>query len=124
MAHIHLILGAEALRVKGLIYPSTDEVDLGLATAESAGGDLYVSRKKSPALILTRRFAGIRDKDYARIEHWHLNIAQGARNPFMFVDTDGSSRLVRWVNGLEDWQKDARNKWSGSMKLRVENYEP
>ncbi len=124
MTHVHLILGADTLRVRGLIHPSEDGVDLGLATGESAGGDVYVSRKKAPALILTRLFAGVRNKDYVRLENWYLNIAQGARNAFTFVDSDGASRTVRWVNGLDDWQKDARNKWSGSMKLRVENYEP
>lgn len=124
MSHVHLILGANTLRLKGLIYPQRDELDLGLAVGTSRGGDIYVSRKGAPALTLVRSFAGVRDEDYDQLRTWYTSISEGPRNSFSLVDGDGSNQTVRWINNLRDWQKDSNNRWSGVMKLRVEGFQP
>ena len=124
MPHVHLISGTDSTRLRGLISPRKDELDLGLAAGISGGGELYVSRKASPSLTLTRMFAGIRDEDYENLRQWYTDIAQGPRNAFLFIDGDGSGHTVHWINNLLDWQRDAHNRWSGLMRLRVENFEP
>ncbi len=124
MSHVHLISGTDTLRLKGLVYPQTDELDLGLAVGTSRGGDIYVSRKSAPALTLSRSFTGVRDEDFDQLRDWHIRVSEGPRNSFSFIDGDGSSRTVRWINGLGDWRKDSSNRWSGFMKLRVEDFQP
>jgi hypothetical protein len=107
-----------------LIYPHREELDLGLATGVSGGGELFVSRKGAPALTLVRRFAGVRSEDYLALRNWYTAVAEGARNSFSFVDADGTGYAVRWLNSLTDWERNADNQWSGSMHLRVEDFEP
>jgi len=120
VAHIHFISGAHTLRLKGLAYPSKDEIDLGLAAGVSGGGELYVSRKGVRSLALVRSFAGVREADFRDLWEWYTSVSEGSRNPFLFIDVDGTSHTVRWLNSLSDWQKDAENRWSGTVKLRVE----
>ena len=124
MSHVHFISEGDSIRLKGLIHPIKDELDLGLATGTSAGGELYVSQKAAPALTLIRSFAGVRDEDYEALKDWFVNVSQGARNPFTFVDADGLGYTVRWINSLINWQRDAENRWSGALNLRVEGFEP
>jgi len=124
MPQVQLISGENSIRVRGLIYPHKDELDLGLATGVSGGGDVYVSRKGAPALTLSRMFAGVRNEDYLALRNWYMDVAEGSRKAFSFVDGDGSDYSVRWLNSLADWQKDAENHWSGLMQLRVEDFEP
>ncbi len=124
MSHVHLISGANSLRLKGLIYPQKDELEMGLAVGASGGGEIYVSQKGVPALTLVRSFAGVRDEDYDDLRIWYTDVSEGPRNTFSFTDGDGSSHTVRWINSLRDWQRDAGNRWSGLMKLHVENYQP
>ncbi len=124
MTHVHFVSGANSIRLRGLVHPRKDELDLGLALAISGGGDVYVSRKTAPSLTLRRSFAHVRDEDYESLKNWFVNVSQGPRNTFVFIDADGSSRTVRWANGLDDWQRDAENRWSGSLKLMVEEFEP
>jgi hypothetical protein len=123
MSQVQLISGENSIRVRGLIYPQKDELDPGLAMGVSGGGEIYVSRKGVPALTLVRVFAGVRNEEYLALRDWYANVSEGVRNSFSLIDGDGSNRTVRWVNGLFDWQKDAENQWSGSMKLRVEDFE-
>ena len=124
MPQVQLISGENSIRVRGLIYPQKDELDLGLAIGMSNGGDIFVSRKGAPALTLSRMFAGVRNDDYQTIRNWYTGIAEGSRNTFSFIDGDGSNYSVRWLNSLADWQKDSENHWSGLMQLRVEDFEP
>lgn len=124
MSYVQLVCGSNSLKFKGLIHPSKDELDLGFASATSEGGEEYFSRKSAPTLTLVRAFADVRDKDFAALRNWYINVAQDSQNPFSFYDCDGSAYLVRWINGLVDWQKNAKNQWSGLIKLRVENFEP
>ncbi len=112
------------MRLRGLVHPSKDELDLGLATDVSGGGEVYVSQKSVPSLTLVRSFAGVRNEDYESLRSWYTNICQGARNAFIFIDADGSTYTVRWTNSPLDWQRDAENLWSGSITLRVEDFEP
>lgn len=123
MSHVHLISGANSLRLRGLIYPQKDELELGLAMGMSGGGEVYVSQKGVPMLTLVRSFAGIRDEDYDTLRDWYTDVCEGPRNPFSFVDGDGSTRTVRWINSLRDWQRDASNRWSGFMRLHVEDFQ-
>jgi hypothetical protein len=123
MSHVHLISGSNSLRLKGLIYPQKDELDLGLSTGLSGGGEIYVSKKGVPSLKLTRSFAGVRDEDYEELCTWYTDTCEGPRNTFSFTDGDGSTHVVRWLNGPADWQRDAGNRWSGFMRLRVEDFE-
>ncbi|MBI4831800.1 MAG: hypothetical protein HY801_09665 [Candidatus Lindowbacteria bacterium] len=124
MSHIYLISGMHNLKLRGLIFPHKDELDLGLAMGVSGGGEIYVSRKSASALTLARMFAGVRDDDYDALRAWYLSVSVGMRNAFTLIDADGASYTVRWINDLLDWQKDADNRWSGTMRLRVENFEP
>jgi hypothetical protein len=124
MSHVHLISGANSIRLRGLIPPQKDELDLGLAAAVSGGGEVHVSKKAEPSLTLVRMFAGVREEEYRAIRQWYTDVSQGMRNPFLFIDSDGESYTVRWTNDLLDWQRDTDNRWSGVMKLRVEGYEP
>lgn len=124
MPHVHLISGTNSMRLRGLVHPSKDELDLGLATDVSGGGEVYVSQKSVPSLTLVRSFAGVRNEDYESLRSWYTNICQGARNAFIFIDADGSTYTVRWTNSPLDWQRDAENLWSGSITLRVEDFEP
>ena len=124
MSHVHLISGSNSIRLRGLIYPHKDDLDLGLATGMSGGGEVYVSQKGVPSLTLVRFFAGVRNEDYEALRGWYSSVSQGSRNPFTFIDADGSSRTVRWINSPSDWQKDAENRWSGAIKLHVEDFEP
>ena len=112
------------MRLKGLIYPRKDELDLGLAMVVTEGGETYVSRKGVPSLTLVRMFARVRNEDFEALKNWHTDVSEGSRNTFTFIDDDGVSHTVRWTNGLPDWQRDAENQWSGVMTLRVENFEP
>ena len=123
MSHVHLILGSNSLRLKGLIYPQKDELDMGLATGMSGGGEVHVSKKSVPTLTLLRSFAGVRDEDYEALRNWHTTISEGPRNTFSFVDGDGSTLTVRWINNLGDWQRDAGNRWSGFFRLHVEDFQ-
>ncbi len=123
MPQVQLISGASSIRLRGLIYPQKDELDLGLATGVSGGGDIYVSRKGAPALTLVRRFAGVRNEEFLALKNWYTDIAEGARNSFSFIDGDGSNFTVRWLNGPGDWEKSAENQWSGLMILRVDDFE-
>ncbi len=124
MSHVHLISGANTLRLKGLIYPQKDELDMGMTMGTSRAGDVYVSKRAEPTLTLARSFTGVRDEDYDDLRNWYTNVSEGPRNTFSFVDGDGSNQTVRWINGLRDWQKDSNNRWSGMMLLRVEGFQP
>jgi hypothetical protein len=106
-----------------MIYPQKDELDLGLAIGVSGGGEIYVSRKAVPGLTLVRSFAGVRNEDYLALRDWYANVSEGSRNSFSFIDGDGSNQTVRWINSLLDWQKEAENHWSGSLRFRVEDFE-
>ncbi len=123
MSHVHLISGANSLRLKGLIYPQRDDLDMGLAIGTSGGGEKYVSKKAAPTLTLVRSFAGVRDEDYDELRAWYTSVSEGPRNTFSFVDGDGSNHTVRWINSLRDWQRDSNNRWSGAMKLHVEDFQ-
>jgi hypothetical protein len=120
MLHVHLISETNSLLIHGLVYPSRDEIDLGMASGLSQSGDILISKRTGPALTLTRAFAGVRDEEYQALKDWYLNEAEGPRRSFTFIDSDGTSYIVRWMNGPGDWQKDGINRWSGSMKLLVE----
>jgi hypothetical protein len=122
MNHIHLISDAGSLLVRGVIYPQKDDIDLGLASGVSQSGDMFISKKAAPSLTLARMFAGVSDSDYESLRDWFLTVSEGPRNSFTFIDGDGLSYTVRWMNGISDWQKDASNHWSGAMKLRVEGF--
>jgi hypothetical protein len=124
MLHVHFISGGNSLRLKGLVHPMKDELDLGLSTGVSAGGELYVSQKASSTLTLVRSFAGVHDEGYEALKNWFASVSQGSRNPFTFIDADGLSYTVRWTDSLLGWQRDADNRWSGTLNLRVEGYEP
>jgi hypothetical protein len=124
MSYIYLISGINSLKLRGLIYPHKEEMDLGLAMGVSGGGDVYVSRKAAPALTLVRAFAGVRDDDYEALRDWYADVSVGMKVPFTFVDAAGATYVVRWINNLLDWQRDADNRWSGLIRLRVENFEP
>ncbi len=124
MSHVHFTSGANSLRLKGLIYPQKDELEMGLATGASGGGEVYVSQKGAPTLTLVRSFAGVRDEDYDALRDWYTDVSEGPRSTFSFVDADGSNYTVRWINSLRDWQRDAANRWSGFVKLQVENFQP
>ena len=123
MSHVHFISSTDSIRLRGLIPPQKDELDMGLAAGVSGGGDVHVSRKGVPSLMLIRMFAGVREEDYRSLKQWYTTVSEGMRNPFLFIDSDGSSHTVRWINSMLDWQRDADNKWSGSMRLRVEEFE-
>jgi hypothetical protein len=123
MSHVHLISGTNSIRLKGLIYPQKDELELGLAVGTSGGGEAYVSRKGVPTLTLVRSFAGVRDEDFGVLKNWYTTVSEGPRNSFSFVDGDGTTHTVRWTNSLSDWQRDASNRWSGSMRLFVKDFE-
>ncbi|UCD57331.1 MAG: hypothetical protein JSV16_16245 [Candidatus Hydrogenedentota bacterium] len=124
MSHVHLVSGENSIRIRGLIYPHRDELDLGLAVGVSESGEVYISRKGAPALTLVRLFAGVRDEEHEALRSWYTGVSEGSRNTFMFIDADGSNHTVRWINGPLDWQKDGENRWSGLMRLRVEGFEP
>jgi hypothetical protein len=124
MPQVQLTSGENSIRIRGLIYPQKDELDLGLATGLSGGGEVYVSRKSAAALTLVRMFAGVRNEDYLALKNWYANIAEGSKNSFSLVDGDGSEYTVRWLNGPADWEKSAENQWSGLMRLRIEDFEP
>ena len=124
MPHVHLISESGALTVNGLIYPCKDALDLGVAMGVTEGGEVYVSRKGVPSLTLVRTFAGVRNEEHQALRNWYISVSHGMRNPFTFIDADASSHTVRWINSPFDWQKDAENRWSGEMHLRVEEFEP
>ncbi len=124
MFHVHLVSGMYSMRLRGLVHPFKDEIDPGLAVGVSGGGELYVSKKTASALTLVRSFVAVRDEDYFALRDWYTSVSEGSQNPFLFIDGDGSSYTVRWIDTLLDWQKDAENRWSGSMSLRVEDFEP
>jgi len=123
MSHVHLISGANSLRLKGLIYPQKDELDVGLAIGTSGGGEIYVSQKAVPTLTLVRSFLGVRDEDYDSLRDWYTDVAAGPRNAFSFTDGDGSNYTVRWINSLRDWHREASNRWSGFLRLHVEDFQ-
>jgi hypothetical protein len=124
MNHVHLISETNSLMLRGLIYPQKDETTLGQASAVSQAGVVYISRKAAPSLFLVRSFAGVSDSEFNNLREWYLHEAEGARNTFTFIDGDGLAYIVRWMNGPADWQRDIANRWSGTMRLCVENYEP
>ncbi|RJP24763.1 MAG: hypothetical protein C4520_03525 [Candidatus Abyssobacteria bacterium SURF_5] len=124
MQHVHLISETNSLVLHGLMYPLKDEMDLGLAGGISQDGGIYVGRKAAPSLTLVRSFAGVRDVDYEALRDWYVYVAEGMRRVFSFVDGDGLGYSVRWLNGPSDWQKDGANRWSGTIRLRVEGFEP
>jgi len=124
MDHVHLISDTNSLLLRGLIYPARDDLDLGLAAGLSQAGDVHVGKKQPPVLTLARSFAGVRDIDFEALKDWYLYVAEGPCNTFTFVDGDGLSYTVRWMNGPADWQKDAANRWSGKLMLRVEGFAP
>ena len=123
MSHVHLISESGSLTVRGLIHPCKDELEPGLAMGVTEGGELYVSRKGVPSLTLVRAFAGVRNDEHQALRNWYSSVSHGMRNSFTFVDADGSNHAVRWINSPFEWQKDAENRWSGEMRLRVENFE-
>ena len=123
MPHVHLISGSNTISLHGLVFPCKEALDLGLAMAMTEGGEVYVSRKAAPSLMLIRTFAGIRNEEHRALKDWYISISQGMRNPFGFIDADITSYTVRWINSPFDWQKDAENRWSGEMRLRVEDFE-
>jgi len=124
MSHVHLISELHTMILRGLIYPCRNALDLGVAMGVSGGGEVYASRKGVPSLTLARMFAGVRSEDHQALRSWYVSVSQGMRNPFIFIDGDGSSYTVRWINSPFDWQRDAENRWSGEMQLRVEDFEP
>ena len=123
MSHVHLISESNSITLRGPICPCKNILDLGLATGMTGGGEVYVSRKGVPSLTLMRMFAGIRNEEHQALRNWYVSVSRGMRDPFIFIDADGSSHMVRWINGPFDWQKDSENRWSGMMQLRVEDLE-
>ena len=121
MNHVHLISNTNSLMLRGLIYPHKNEVDLGTAAGTSQAGDIYISKKSASSLVLVRPFAGVSDSEYEALTDWYLNESEGPRRAFTFIDGNGLSYTVRWLNSPADWQKDSLNRWSGILRLRVEN---
>ena len=124
MSHVHLITESCAMILRGLIYPCRDALDLGDAMGVTGGGEVYVSRKGVPSLTLVREFAGVRNEEHRALRDWYVSVSHGMRNCFIFVDGDASSHTVRWINSPFEWQKDAENRWSGTLRLHVEDFEP
>ena len=121
MANFTFTRGASTLRLPLYDFPVQDRIESGVVLAHTAAGGVVTNRKAAAQTLLVRRFSHVRDEDFAALRSWYLTEAEGARNTFAATEPDGTSATVRWTDETLDWQRDDRNRWSGTVTLRVES---
>ena len=120
MANFTFTRGASTLPLPLYQFPVQDRVGSGVVVGRTAAGDVVSSRKGATETLLVRRFSGVRDADFAALQAWFLIEVEGATHTFTATEPDGTAYTVRWIDEELAWQRDDRNRWSGTLTLRVE----
>lgn len=120
MATFTFTRGASTLVLPLYHFPVQDRVASGVLAARTAAGEAVTNRKAPAHTLLVRHFTGIRDEDFQGLKAWYLTEADGATNTFTATEPDGTAYTVRWVDEELRWQRDDRNRWSGTIALLVE----
>ncbi len=120
MANFTFTRGANSLLLPLYRFPVQDREESGVLVGRTASGAAVTNRKAAAQTVLVRQFTGVRDEDFTALKAWFLTEAEGATNTFTATEPDGTTYTVRWVDETLQWQRDDRNRWSGTLTLRVE----
>ena len=89
------------------------------AVDRTAGGTLQV---ENLGITVNERILRINNLTQAVINSlktWHSTVAQGARNTFTYVDENGTSHTVQWLDDTLDAPEGWNNKFSVEIRLEI-----
>ena len=104
---------------RGLLYPVEKPQRLTQVVERTAGGSLQVENLGVTINTRVLRLRGLSAAVFTALRTWHSATAQGAVNTFTYVDEDGSSNTVRWLDDTLNAPEYFNNRFSVEILLEI-----
>ena len=104
---------------RGLLYPVEKPQQVLQAVDRTAGGSLQVENLGVTLNSRLLRLRGLSGTIFTNLRTWHSTVANGAVNTFTYVDEDGTSHTVRWLDDTLNMPEYFNGRYSVEIVLEV-----
>ena len=111
--------GYSTITLSKVVFPVGRPQTVVQVVERTAGGVLQV---ENLGVVINQRVIPLRrltDAEILALRTWHSTAAAGALNTFTYVDEDGDSHTVRWVDDTLDAPETSEGRHEATITLEI-----